>query len=56
MANYCTKEHPMPREQDRDQMGQHWIHVDAVEKGPFFNLRLYECPNCGITFHALPRS
>ena len=49
---YCTAEAPMPRE-DKDKY--QWGHGDAVDIGPFFNLRLYECPHCRLTFHALPR-
>jgi len=49
---YCTAESPM-QAQDRDSY--QWGHSDAVDVGPFFNLRLYTCPYCKHTFHALAR-
>lgn len=33
-----------------------WIHADAVDVMPFFNLMVYQCPHCGLGFHALPRA
>jgi hypothetical protein len=47
----CTKEHPMPLEEMRKYQ---WGHPDARKSGEFFNLWLYTCPNCGITFHDFP--
>lgn len=48
----CTKENPMP--QNRDQMGQVWMHIDAVKTGRLA-VRLgeyqdFNCPNCGQVF------
>lgn len=57
----CTKEHPMPTQ--RDQMGQHWVHVDAQpykdELGkPVQGIRgtLYKCPHCEEMFYNLTSS
>ena len=47
---YCTAEEPMP-EADKDKYL--WGHGDAKEVGPFFNLTLYECPNCKLSFTAV---
>lgn len=49
----CTAEEPMPIA-DKDRY--FWIHGDAVDVGPFFNMRLYTCPHCGRTFHANARA
>lgn len=49
---YCTAAAPMPPEQ-KDAF--FWIHADAQEVMPFFNLVVYECPHCKLAFHALPR-
>lgn len=49
----CTAETPMSME---DKAKYYWIHHDAVDVEPFFNLMLYRCPHCGLTFHALPRN
>jgi hypothetical protein len=49
---HCTAEAPMPME---DRAKFLWIHHDAEDVGPFFNLRLYKCPHCGFTFNAAPR-
>lgn len=48
---YCTADSPMPMA-DTDKY--QWGHGDAVALGPFFNLVLYRCPHCGLTFHAAP--
>jgi hypothetical protein len=46
---YCEAGSPMPMaDKDRYQ----WGHGDAVFVEPFFNLGLYKCPHCGLTFHA----
>lgn len=50
---YCEAGSPMPIE-DKDKY--QWGHPDAADVGPFFNLRLYRCPHCDITFHAPPRA
>lgn len=45
----CTADKPMPEvHKDRFQ----WTHADAEYVEPFFNLALYKCPHCGLTFHA----
>jgi len=46
---YCEKDSPMPAA-DKDKY--QWGHPDAEDVGAFFNLRLYKCPYCGLTFHA----
>jgi hypothetical protein len=46
---YCEAASPMP-EADKDRY--QWGHGDAVFVEPFFNLGLYKCPHCGLTFHA----
>jgi hypothetical protein len=48
----CTADASMPGE---DRHKYFWIHADAQEVGDFFNLKLYQCPHCGLTFHAPPR-
>lgn len=48
----CTAEAPMNME---ERHKYYWIHHDAKEVEPFFNLMLYKCPHCGMTFHARPR-
>jgi hypothetical protein len=48
----CTADAPMPIA-DKDKA--FWIHHDAVDVGGFFNLSLFTCPHCNLTFHALPR-
>lgn len=48
----CDADKPMPQaDKDRFQ----WTHADAEYIEPFFNLALYKCPNCGLTFHAARR-
>lgn len=49
----CTKEAPMKMEQKDDYR---WGHPDAAEVKPFFNLMLYDCPHCGLTFASYPRA
>lgn len=48
---FCTADAPMPMEQ-KDVF--RWSHPDAQPVRPFFNLMIYECPHCKLTFHALP--
>lgn len=48
----CTAAAPMPMEQ---KDAYFWIHADAKEVVPFFNLVAYQCQNCGLTFCARPR-
>lgn len=48
---YCTAEAPMPLT-DKDKYM--WGHPDAVVLAPYFNLVLYQCPHCQLTFKALP--
>jgi hypothetical protein len=50
---YCVKDSPMPMA-DKDKY--QWGHPDAVDVGPFLNLRLYRCPYCDLTFHAPARA
>lgn len=47
----CTKENPMP--ENRDQMGQHWIHHDVEELKDLDTFGvLYKCNSCGHEFVA----
>lgn len=48
----CTADAPMPVEQKDLYF---WIHADAQDRLPFFNLTVYECPHCGLWFSARPR-
>ena len=45
----CDAENPMPTA-DKDRY--HWSHPDAEYVEPFFNLGIYRCPHCKLTFHA----
>jgi hypothetical protein len=47
----CTAASPMQRA-DKDLYW--WGHPDAVKLRPFFNLVLYECPNCKMAFTCFP--
>ncbi len=44
----CSKEQPMAME---DRQKYYWSHPDATFLRPFFNLGLYQCPHCNLTFH-----
>lgn len=53
----CTRQAPMPPASSRDQMGDYWVHVDAVEVDADYGSLAdggsyvqYRCPNCGQTF------
>lgn len=48
----CTAASPMPMA-DRDKY--QWGHPDATGVAPWYNLTIYLCPHCGITFHAPAR-
>lgn len=48
----CTAEEPMKEE---DKSKYQWGHPDAKYVEPFFNLALYTCPHCNLTFHTQPR-
>jgi hypothetical protein len=49
----CDAASPMPMaDKDRFQ----WSHPDAEFIEPFFNLGLYKCPHCKLTFHAPRRT
>lgn len=48
----CTGESPMPAE-DKDKY--QWGHPDAKFLRDFFNLGIYRCPHCELTFHAPKR-
>lgn len=50
---YCTADEPMPQ---ADKNRYHWGHADAEYVEPFFNLALYRCPHCKLTFHAAKRA
>jgi hypothetical protein len=48
---HCTKENPMP--DNRDQMGQHWIHHDVEETADLDMYGVaYKCNSCGLEFVA----
>lgn len=49
---YCTADSPMAQA-DRD--AYQWGHPDATAVAPWYNLTIYLCPHCGITFHAPKR-
>lgn len=49
---YCTDASPM---QMRDKDNYQWGHPDAYRIGAFFNLAIYQCPHCWMTFHAPER-
>lgn len=49
---YCTDESPMP---DADRDKYQWGHPDAYRLRSFFNLAIYHCPHCRLTFHAPER-
>ena len=49
---YCTDASPM---QMRDKDDYQWGHPDAYRVGAFFNLAIYQCPHCRLTFHAPER-
>lgn len=49
---WCTADSPMaPADRDSYQ----WGHPDAVDVAPLYNLMIYTCPHCGLTFHAPKR-
>ena len=49
---YCPDASPM---QMRDKDDYQWGHPDAYRVGAFFNLAIYQCPHCRLTFHAPER-
>lgn len=59
-ALYCTAQSPMP--EVRDQIGQHWVHVDArpvefdigggrTERVRTLTGTLHRCPHCRQEFY-----
>lgn len=50
---YCEADSPM---QQADKDRYQWGHPDAEFIEPFFNLGIYRCPHCGLTFHAPMRA
>ena len=49
---HCSAAAPMT-EADKDKY--QWTHHDAAFVKDFFNLALYTCPHCNLTFHAPKR-
>jgi hypothetical protein len=49
---HCTEDSPM---QMQDKDAYQWGHPDAGRIRSFFNLAIYQCPHCGLTFHAPER-
>lgn len=49
---YCTDDSPM---QMQDKDAYQWGHPDAYRVRAFFNLAIYQCPHCNLTFHAPER-
>lgn len=49
---HCTASEPMKM---ADKDSYQWGHPDATYVSDFFNLAIFQCPNCGLTFHAPPR-
>lgn len=57
LTHYCTQSNPMPPESKRDQMGDHWIHENAIEIDTDYGSLAeggsyvkYRCPNCNHEF------